>query len=275
MALSDYRAETRRAAELRTSSRLKRLPLALCIAACAWAAPNAYAGPGELTVVTVGPMKDALADAIAKYKAETGETVAVIEAGRSQLKAKVHGAEHPDLVIASQEELDGLEKGGQTQAATRAPLGRAGLAVALREGVKAPDLSSAEALKQVLSSAKSLSYADPDENPAGAQAGEVVEKLGLTAAVKPKLQLGSGSNPVSAVGFGDVEVGLYPTPLILSAKGAQVAAPLPADLQKWTRYDGALISEAPNATEAKRLLGYLSGAGAKAAFAARGFEAAQ
>ncbi len=261
--------------DFRTSSRLKRIPLALCIAACAWGAPSAYAGPGELTVVTVGPVKDALADAIAKYKSETGETVAVIDAGRSQLKAKVHGAEHPDLVIASQEEMDGLEKGGQTQTATRAPLGRAGLAVAMRQGVKAPDLSSADALKKVLTSAKSLSYADPEENPAGVQAGEVVEKLGLTAVVKPKLQLGSGSNPVSAVGFGDVEVGLYPTPLILSAKDAQVAAPLPADLQKWTRYDGALISGAPNEIEAKRLLGYLSGAGAKAAFAARGFEAAQ
>ena len=252
----------------------RHLPVALCLAALAVVAPLAFAGPGELTVVSVGPVKAALSDALAKYRAETGEAIVVVNAGRSQLKAKVHGADHPDLVIASQEEMDTLEKGGQTQTATRATLGRSGLAVAMRKGVKVPDLSSAAAVKQALTNAKSLSYADPQENPAGLQAGAVVERLGLTDALKAKLQFGSGNNPVAPVGFGDIEIGMYPTPLILLAKDVQVAALLPAELQQWTRYDAALISGAPNENEAKRLLVFLRGTAARASFSASGFETA-
>lgn len=246
----------------------------LAAAAALLFAAGAFAGPGELTVISVGPMKEALADAVAKFESETGQTVAVNYTTRAQLKAKVHGADHPDIVIAAEDSMNQLGADGQTQTDTRMPLGRVGFGVAIKDGSTAPDVSSTEALKQALLKARSITYVDPAESPAGKQATAMVEKLGIADAVKAKTKLGTGSNPIGPVGFGDIEIALHPINEIMVAKGVKLAAPVPADVQQWTRYDAAIISEAPNQNEAKKLLTFLNGAAARASYKSKGFEAA-
>lgn len=233
---------------------------------------TAWAGPGELTVVSVLPMREALGDALQKFQSETGQSVAVVYVSRNQLKTKVHGAEHPDVVVASEDEMNALDKAQLVQGALRAPLARMGLGVAVFKDAAKPDVSTPQALAQVLRQAKSLTYVDPAESPAGQQAQAVIGQLGLTDELKAKTQLGTGNNPVAPVGFGDVELGLHPMNLILLARGARLAAPLPASLQQWTRFDAALIADAPNQNEAKRLITFLTGASARASYAAQAFE---
>lgn len=255
-----------------------RARLALLVAAglvCVGLLPNAaQAGPGELTVVSMLPVKEVLVEVLAKYQRDTGEAVGLSFVSQAQLKAKVHGTDHPDLVIASQEAMDKLEQEGQTQSGIRSPLVQSGLGIAVRRGAAVVDLSSAETLKRALLNARSLGYADPQESPAGQQAASVLERLGIALAVKGKTQFGNGNNPVAPIGFGDVEIGLYPVHAILLAKEAQLAALLPMELQQWTRYDAALITGAPNANEARRLLAYLAGATARASFVSGGFRPA-
>jgi molybdate transport system substrate-binding protein len=233
----------------------------------------AFAGPGELTVLSLIPLKEAVSDALAKFEKDTGRPVSVHFVNRSQLKAGLHGSEHPDVVMASEEVIAELEKAGQTQKETRSGLGRTGLGVATPQAAAAIDLTSPEAFKQAILQSKSLIYADPSENAGGQQVKTLIEKLELSAAVKAKTQLGTGNNPVAPVGFGDVAMGVYSINEILLAKGAKLAGPLPAPLQVWIRYDAAMVAGAPNQSEAKQLMAYLLGAQAKQSFASKGFEA--
>ena len=232
-----------------------------------------FAGPGELTVLSLMPLKAAVSDALAKFEKDTGRPVSVHFVNRSQLKAGLHGSEHPDVVMASEEVIAELEKAGQTQKETRSGLGRTGLGVATPQAAAAIDLTSPEAFKQAILQSKSLIYADPSENAGGQQVKTLMDQLELSAAVKAKTQLGTGNNPVAPVGFGDVAMGVYSINEILLAKGAKLAGPLPAPLQVWIRYDAAMVAGAPNNSEAKRLMTYLVGAQAKQSFASKGFEA--
>lgn len=233
----------------------------------------AFAGPGELTVLSLMPLKEAVSDALAKFEKDTGLPVSVSFVNRSQLKSGLHGSEHPDVVMASEEVITELEKAGQTQKDTRSAFGRTGLGVVTPQAAPTTDISSPEAFKRAILESKSLIYADPSENAGGQQVQALFERLEMSAAIKTKTQLGTGNNPVAPVGFGDVAMGVYSINEILAAKGVKLAGPLPATLQVWIRYEAAMVAGAPNQSEAKRLMTYLVSAQAKQSFASKGFEA--
>lgn len=233
----------------------------------------AFAGPGELTVLSLTPLKEAVSDALAKFEKNTGQLVTVHFVNRAQLKSGLHSSERPDVVIASEEFITELEKAGQTQKDARSALCRTGLGVVTPQAAPATDVSSPEAFKQAVLQSKSLIYADPSDNAGGQQVKALLDRLELSAEVKAKTQLGTGNNPVAPVGFGDVAMGVYSINEILVAKGAKLAGPLPASLQAWIRYDAAMVAGAPNQSEARRLMNYLVSAQAKQSFASKGFEA--
>jgi molybdate transport system substrate-binding protein len=233
----------------------------------------AAAGPGELTVLSVMPLKEAVTEALGKFEKDTGQSVSVRFVSRAQLKSALHGSEHPDVVMASEELITELDNAAQIQKSDRSVLGRAGLGVVTPQDAPATDVSSPEAFKQAIRQSKSLIYADPSENSGGLQIKALFERLEMSTEIKDKTQFGTGNNPVAPVGFGDVAVGVYAINEILMAKGAKLAGPLPASLQVWTRYDAAIVASAPNQSEAKRLMTYLVGPQAKQSFQSKGFEA--
>lgn len=231
----------------------------------------AVAGPGELTVLSVAPLRDALGAVVADYERSTGRRVALTYAAPARLATSLKGTDHPDLLVLAEDAFATLAGDSHAAVASRVPLARTGLGVAVRQGAATPDVSTPAAFRQALLGARSLAYLDPAEQAAGRQAEEVVTGLGLAETVKPRTRLGTGESAVGAVGSGDVELGVYPVNQILAASGVHLAGALPAELQRWTRYDVALLEDAPNASEARDLMRYLAGPVARAALAAKGF----
>ncbi len=233
---------------------------------------QAHAGPGELTVVSLSAIKPAVTAALARFQTETGFTVSVSFVNSNQIKTKVQGADHPDLVIATDETLTQLEQASVLAVDSRMPLAKVGMGIAQRRGAAtAVDVGTAQTLKQTLLASRSVSVADPDENAAGQLALALLQQLAISDVMKPKTQLASGGNPLSAVAFGEAEIGLHPINDIAAAAGVQLAGPVPDSLQQWTRYSVALVANAPNTSEAKQLLAFLLGASGQAVFAAGGF----
>lgn len=233
------------------------------------------AGAGELTVLSLTSMQPVVDDLVRAFENATGQTVAVKYTQASQLKARLHGPDHPDLVVAPAELIDLLDHEGAMQSGTRQAVGRVGVGVAVRRGDSGVrDFSSAARLRQALMDAKSLVYADPKDSAEGLRARAVIDRLGLAAELRAKTQLGSGSNPIAAVGFGDAELGLHAIDRILGTPGLLLAAPVPAELQEWTRYDAAMVVEAANAADARRLMQFLASDASKLRLSVRGIEPA-
>jgi molybdate transport system substrate-binding protein len=252
-------------------SRSRQLRRAFLGLACAAAACAAFAGPGELTVLSEPSMKGVLTAAAKQFEKESGQHVALLFVKPNQIAATFKGMDHPDLVLLPDDLME--RQASHVQADTRRPLGRVGVAVVVKTGVAKPDLSSPDALKQFLGGAKSIVYGEPDANAAGRQAADVIAKLGLTEGLKARTTLSSSANPLSQVDLGAAEVGLHSLHEALETSGVTVVGLVPAPVQSWTRYSIALTAEASNVSEAQRLLQYLAGSSGRALLDAKGVSA--
>lgn len=226
--------------------------------------PRAGAASGELTLVSEPSLKGVLTGAARQFQKETGMQVALKFVRANQMASALKGQDPPDLVVLPQEGMDQLAKAGLLVADSRRPFGRSGLALAVKSGAVAPDVSTPEALKQVLASARSITYSDPADTQVGKQAAHLIERLGLTDALKGRTKLGAG-NPLAQVSLGGVDIGLQARHEALETSGVTLAGPLPAALQPWQPYDIALTENASNVAEARQLMQFFAAeAGRKA-----------
>ena len=110
--------------------------------------------------------------------------------------------------------------------ASRTPIARVGIAIAIRAGAPKPDIRTTEALKQTLLKAKSISYGV--EGASGAYFAALIQKLGIADTLKPKFQLKtSGEAVAQAVANGEAELGVAPATEIIPVKGAEVLGTFP------------------------------------------------
>ena len=94
-----------------------------------------------------------------------------------------------------------------------------------------PDISTVDAYKAALLSAKSIGYS---RGCSGQHAAEGIAQLGLTEQLKPKIQLtGGGTGPVTFfLARGDFELGIQQTNIMVGAPGTDYVGPVPAGVDK-------------------------------------------
>ena len=105
---------------------------------------------------------------------------------------------------------------------------------------------------------------------------KLFERIGIAEQIKAKTTRYSTGEDVmdhiirgrvNELGFGAItEIKLF------EPKGLKLVGPLPPDIQNYTSYGAALISNAPSADAAKAFLTYLATPEAKQIFAAAGIE---
>ena len=101
----------------------------------------------------------------------------------------------------------------------------------------------------------------------------VIDKMGITAEVKPKIKV----PPVSAavdVAKGVAELGMTQVSEILphAAEGAELAGPLPGELQLYTVFAIAVGSDAKQPDAAKALIRFLTAPAAVPVLKAKGLD---
>jgi len=147
-----------------------------------------------------------------------------------------------DLVIVTEETLPRLERENRVKPGAK-PIARVGIGVAVQESAPAPDISTVEAFKKTLLAAKSVVYIDPKVGTSGKHVAEVLNKLGIAEEINKKARLGQGGYIVEPVGRGEIELGIHQISEILPVKGVKLVGELPRELQKYTVYVAAPVSE--------------------------------
>ena len=152
-------------------------------------------------------------------------------------------------------------------------LGGTAVAVALRAGAPKPDISSVEAFKRALVSAKSVVYADPTKGGAsGVYFARVIDRLGLTEQLRGKTVLVPGAQAAEIVARGEAELGIAQTSEIVPVGGAELLGPFPGEIASVTVFTAG-ISAGTETSEADRaLIQFLSGPLAAPTLKAKGFE---
>jgi molybdate transport system substrate-binding protein len=186
------------------------------------------------------------------------------------VKALADKGEPFDVVIASPPHIDDLIKQGKVAAGSRADIARFGVGLGVRQGASKPDITSVDAFKRAMLDAKSVAYVAAGTS--GAFVTKMLDSLGISDDMKPKLKPGGPDANLAAVAKGDVQVVLMPAPLILAHSGVELAGELPLQLQDHIVMTAGVSSAAIDPAAAQALVKFLMGSENTATISAKGYE---
>lgn len=244
----------------------------LLVAAVAWAAFDC-AEAAEIRVLSAGAMKAMVTELAEAFLKESGHTVIVTSGTVGAVRQKLTAGEPADVVIATDTAIDELAHQGAIVTGTRTDLARTGIGVAVRQGAPLPDISTPEAFKRTLLSAKSLVYVNPSLGAtSGIHFAGVLQRLGIADAVKDKTLLWPGGYAAEAVAKGQAELCVHQISEILPVKGVTLVGPLPRDLQKITTYSAGLPAQSAAPEAARVFIAFMARPSFKSRLAEAGLD---
>ena len=230
----------------------------------------AQAQAAEIKLLASNALKSVLEELAPQFEKASGHKLAITFGSTGNLTASIDKGTPFDLTIVGASALDDLIKQGKL-VGPRRDIARSGIGVAYRKGAPKPDVSTTAALKAALLAAKSISF--NTQGLSGTHMLSVIDKMGITAQVRPKVKVPAVS-AAEDVAKGVAELGMTQVSEILphAAEGAELAGPLPAELQLYTVFAIAVGSDAKQPDAAKALIGFLSAPAVVPVLKAKGLE---
>jgi molybdate transport system substrate-binding protein len=245
----------------------------LILVTCVIALCSSIAAAADVKVLSAGAVEPGLQRAAEQFKRASGNEIKMQFNTAPQLAKRMAEGEVADILIAPPAVLDEQAKNGKISMQGRLTLGRVGAGVVVRSDAPSPEIATTEALKGAMLSADSIIY---NTASSGLYLEKLFERIGIAEQIKAKTtRYPTGEDVMDHIikgrgnelGFGAItEIKLF------EPKGLKLVGPLPPDIQNYTSYDAALISNAPSADGAKAFLTYLATPEAKQIFAAAGIE---
>jgi len=210
----------------------------------------------EIKVLASAAIKEAYGELVPAFERATENKVVTTWAGTVDVMKRIRAGESFDLVIVAGPSIDELTKEGKIVAGSRVDLVKSGVGAAVRAGMPKPDISSVEALKRALLAAKSVGYST---GPSGVYLAGLFDRMGLTDAIKPKLNVAPpGVSVGEVVARGEAEIGFQQVPELLPVAGIDFIGPLPAEVQQMTVFAGGIQAGAKEAEAAKALINFIT-----------------
>jgi molybdate transport system substrate-binding protein len=177
-----------------------------------------------------------------------------------------------DVLIATSAGVDQAIKDGKANGATRVPLGRVGIGVAVSRGAAKPDISSVDALKAAITRADVVVTS---QGTSGTYVLKMLNDLGVAEQVKAKtVQVPSGVAVMerlktgNGIGFTMISEVMYGE----AHGGGNLVGPLPAVIQNYTAYEAVVLTGAKAPEQARAFVRTLSSRDARKLFTANGWQ---
>src|SRR5271167_411668 len=199
---------------------------------------GAAAQAAEIKVLSTQATEQAYRELVPRFEKESGHKVTTIFTGTLDLQKRIAAGEAYDLIIMAGPAVDDFIKAGSIVPGSRVDLAKSGVGVGVRAGAPKPDISSTEALKKALLSAKSIGYST---GPSGVYIASLFQRLGIAAQVAPKLkQTPTGVFVGGSVASGEAEIGIQQVSELAHFDGVDFVGPLPADVQQITVFSSGV-----------------------------------
>jgi molybdate transport system substrate-binding protein len=253
--------------------RLGSLAVAATFATLLLLVPGHASQAAEVKVLSVVPLKTSIDDLGPQFERATGHKIAITYDGSSQLKRKFEANEPFDVALIYPELIDELLKQGKLAAGIRTDVAIVSVGVAIKKGAPKPDVSTVDSFKRTLLNAKSISHST--EGASGVYFQGLIQRLGIAAELKPKLRpVDGGIHVVGPVAKREVEIAVITIPFIFLDPGAELAGPLPKELQHPVIYTASLSSAAKQPDAAKAFIKYLTTPAAASVIKSKGLQPA-
>lgn len=222
----------------------------------------------EITVLSDGPLAPALKPIAERFHSDSGHYVKFVFGLSPAIHKMVTEGQAADVVIVQPNFIDELVKAGKVATGEHPVIARVGIGLFTRADAKAPDISTAQTLKQALLSADTIALSNVA---AGNYFATVLERIGIADAVKGKVTRTSPADVVTHVlqGKGN-DLGIGTLTLIIADRRLKLVGALPSELQINLVYAAAPTANSPSPEAAKEFIHFLTLPQAKKEFAAAG-----
>lgn len=224
----------------------------------------------ELKILSGNGAKAAVTELAAQFERASGHKVTVHFEVNPAVKKRIEDGEYFDVAVMNPPFLDALIKDKKIDGTTRTVLGRAGIGAAIRAGAPRPDISTVEGFKKALLNAKSVAY--PGEGSSGKYFVTVVERLGLTEAMKTKMRPMPAEYNVEVVATGEVDMVVVVASRIVDVQGVDSLGTIPKELQTWIGFTGGVSPESKQQAAAREMLKFFTSAKAGEIIKSKGVE---
>lgn len=257
---------------IRTSS----TAIAGAVSSLLFIATTNVAAAEQIKILAGSAIETAMAVLIPQFEQSSGHKVTFDFNGAiGAMTDRVQKGEAADVVIVSGPQIETLEKQGKVVAGSRADIARVGVGLFVRKGAPKPDISSVDAFKRTMLTARSIGWNDPAAGaPVSIYMIGVMERLGIADTMKPKtVAFKQRSERFEAVARGDVEIGFNQISEIIAVPSVDLLGPLPAPIQNYTLFAGGIVATSKEQEAAKALIRFISSPVAQATWKAKGFDA--
>jgi molybdate transport system substrate-binding protein len=235
-----------------------------------------FSTPGhaaEVHVLSAAAMQSVFKDIRDEFQRTTGYRLVPHYGTIGAVNEWTVGGEEADLIISSSQSMPSLVYRGKIQADSQTAICQTSIGVVVAAGIEL-NVHSVEELKRALLAAKAIVYADPARGgAAGIHVARVIEQLGLTKQLRPKLRLAAGGDITEVtLSLGPTALGITQISEIADKPQAQLAGPLPEELQNYTVFVAGVPANAPQSEGATALLKFLRSPKAIAVIRGKGME---
>lgn len=237
------------------------------------------ADAAEIKVLASGSLKGALSQLVPDFQKASGHRATIEYGPAGAIVGRIQQDDAADVVIVSRSQIEKLASNGRVLPGSVVNVAGIALGVAVRKGAPRPDISSVEAFKRALLSARSIGYRDPATgSTSGTYAASLLERLGMTEDLKPKVRLDrtEGNVPENvflAVARGEIEMQIGQITEIVIAPGVDLAGPLPSEIQSTTVMTAGIIATSKASEAASAFVRFISSHSAATVLKATGFVA--
>jgi molybdate transport system substrate-binding protein len=229
------------------------------LVAVALGASQGARAESEITLLSPNPIKAEVDKIVANFQAKTGTKVTIAYGTGVGTRKIVASGQGMDVTLLFAPFDDALKPGNNLVPSTATVVARVRLAIAVKKGTPAPDISNAAAVRATLTNAKSIISVDPAE---GSVVGAVLlalNKMGIANQVEQRIKWVRGGDDVqTAVAKGEYEIALGPYLSDIRNPGLDVVGALPPEAATPVDITGFLSTAVKDPNAAKALLAYMS-----------------
>jgi molybdate transport system substrate-binding protein len=185
--------------------------------------------------------KQVLASLAKAYFAKTSMTVNIESVGGVDAAKRVTAGETFDIVLLSSDAIDKLIAAGHVQQGSRVDWVKSPISIAVRTGAAAPSIASAQAVKDAVMQAHTISYST---GPSGVYLNQLFERWGMTEQLKTKLVQPPPCISVgSLIASGKVDLGFQQLSEMVGVAGINVLGNLPEEIAYITTFSSGIPSK--------------------------------
>jgi molybdate transport system substrate-binding protein len=221
-----------------------------------------------IRVISANGMRDVIADIRAGFEAASGRRLDVTVVETGEIRRRVLAGEAFDVIVVPHGTAEELETQGRL-APGATPLIRINLGLAVRAGGAPPDTGTPDALRRTFLAARTVLITDPATGGiSGVHLMEVLDRLGIVAAMKGRLVPGRGGGlHAERVARGEADLAVQAEHEIRCVRGAAFLA-YPSEFQRSIVFVAGVGAASADPAAARVFIEFLRGPEAAAAIKA-------